>query len=237
MRRLTCGPPGPATRDPPRHGEESRTSLAVSGIAAVAQARCGFESRSAPSRPGRRRWPRRDATTIADGDGSRASKAPGDRIEHPRHSHPIPPFPPPSHDLFPVDTSTARNAVDDSFAASPPGSRRGISCLRNVEWHAGVRTSAPQAMPVNTCLQVQYVLCAELKGAQSRVSARTGIGMPRTNRRAIIPINSIGGNSMRSVIDSSTLTLTLDLQAGAKGGVGEGIWSCIFARTFAVSCL
>ena len=100
-----------------------------------------------------------------------------------------------------------------------------------------VRTSAPQAIPMNTCLQLQYVLCAELKGAQSRVSARTGIGMPRTNRRAIIPINSIGGNSMRSVIDSSTLTLTLDLQAGAKGGVGEGIWSCIFARTFAVSCL
>ena len=85
------GPPGPATRDPPRHGEESRTSLAVSGIAAVAIARCGFESRSAPSRPGRRRWPRRDATTIADGDGSRASKAPGERIEHPRHSHPLPP--------------------------------------------------------------------------------------------------------------------------------------------------
>ena len=75
----------------------------------------------------------------------------------------------------------------------------------------------PQAIPVNTCLQVQYVLCAELKGAQSRVSARTGIGMPRTNRRAIIPTNSIAGNSMRSVIDSSTLTLTLDLQAGAMG--------------------
>ena len=176
LRRLTCGPPGPATRDPPRHGEESRTSLAVSGIAAVEIARCGFESRSAPSRPGRRRWPRRDATTIADGDGSRASKAPGERIEHPRHSHPLPPFPP-------------------------------------------------------------HVLCAELKGAQSRVSARTGIGMPRTNRRAIIPTDSIAGKSMRSVIDSSTLTLTLDLQAGAKGGVGEGIWSCIFARTFAVSCL
>ena len=156
MRRLTCGPPGPATRDPPRHGEESRTSLAVSGIAAVEIARCGFESRSAPSRPGRRRWPRRDATTIADGDGSRASKAPGERIEHPRHSHPLPPFPP-------------------------------------------------------------HVLCAELKGAQSRVSARTGIGMPRTNRRAIIPTDSIAGKSMRSVIDSSTLTLTLDLQAGATG--------------------
>ena len=30
-RRLTCGPPGPATRDPPRHGEENRTSLAVWG--------------------------------------------------------------------------------------------------------------------------------------------------------------------------------------------------------------
>ena len=27
-RRLTCGPPGPATRDPPRAGEENRTSLA-----------------------------------------------------------------------------------------------------------------------------------------------------------------------------------------------------------------
>ena len=30
-RRLTCGPPGPATRDPPRHGEENPTSLAVWG--------------------------------------------------------------------------------------------------------------------------------------------------------------------------------------------------------------
>ena len=55
------------------------------------------------------------------------------------------------------------------------------------------------------------------EGAQSRVSARTGIGMPRTNRRAIIPTNSIAGNSMRSVIDSSTLTLTLDLQGRCNG--------------------
>ena len=38
--------------------------------------RRGFESHSAPCQPGRRRWPRRDATTIADGDGSRASKGP-----------------------------------------------------------------------------------------------------------------------------------------------------------------
>ena len=30
-RRLTCGPPDPATRDSPRHGEENRTSLAVGG--------------------------------------------------------------------------------------------------------------------------------------------------------------------------------------------------------------
>ena len=46
-RRLTCVTPGPATRDPPRHDEENRTSLEAAEMWAATAAAEGVTSEEA----------------------------------------------------------------------------------------------------------------------------------------------------------------------------------------------